>query len=817
MSNALLSLPIDDVIDDILSGLRNNTRLILAAPPGAGKTTRVPLALLKEDWAQSGKILVLEPRRIAARAAANRMAQTLGEKVGQTVGLRARFDVRVSNSTRIEVITEGVFTRLILDDPELNGISAVLFDEFHERSLDADLGLTLAIEAQHALREDLRICPMSATLDTQGLQSFLDAPIVESDGRAHPVETHYLGREKNKRLEDEVSSAIRKALNDETGSILVFLPGAMEIKRTAERLEGLSNDILITPLFGGLSPSEQDSAIKTPPPGKRKVVLATDIAESSLTIDGVRIVIDAGLARVPKYDASLNATRLETIKASRANIDQRRGRAGRTEAGICYRLWNEAETRGLPAFPAPEITNTDLTGLVLDLAKWGTFHPKQIQWLDAPPQGVWNASVSTLQQLGAIDDEGKLTQFGKETSQLPLPPRLAAMILKADKQETTLLAAQLAALMSERGLGGKSIDARERLARFSTERSQRSKAMSDMAKRWSKLSGSSANNFNREEAGFVIANGFPDRIAKARSGKPGEFLMANGRGAMVDASDALAMEPWLAVADLTGGTATLRITLAAPLSENEAREIGGEITEDIANFDPKLNRLTARRTTHIGSIILSQSPLPKPSGDLAVNTLMAAIETHGLTLLLNYVSILNISTRIYYLSQLIGDPWPNEFDFKINQHTDKWLKPLLLSTPDLSKITSSQIENGIKSLLDWEQIRDLDILAPTHWTTPTGRKVPISYDKEKGPLVSVKAQEYFGLSKHPTIAKGRLPLTIEMLSPAQRPIAMTKNIVAFWSGGYLDMRKDMRGRYPKHDWPEDPANAKPQRGVKKRS
>ncbi|MFC7292188.1 ATP-dependent helicase HrpB [Hirschia litorea] len=820
MTQSSLSLPIDDVIDNIKTSLRTHSRLVLAAPPGAGKTTRVPLALLDEDWAKSGKILVLEPRRIAARAAATRMAQTLGERVGDTIGLRARLDVRTSKSTRIEVITEGIFTRMILDDPELSGISAVIFDEFHERSLDADLGLALALEAQEALREDLRILPMSATLDTQGLPAFLNAPLIQSDGRAHPVTTHYIGRNQNARLEDEVASAINHALKEETGSLLVFLPGAMEIKRTAERLDHLGDNILIAPLFGGLTPQEQDAAISPPPAGKRKIVLATDIAESSLTIEGVRIVIDAGLARVPRYDASLNASRLDTIRASRANADQRRGRAGRTEPGVCYRLWHEAETRGLPAFPAPEITNSDLTSLVLDLARWGTHDPSSMRWLDAPPQGVWNASLALLQNLGAINEKGQPTPFGLKLSDLPLPPRLAAMVLGADKIETIPLAAHIAALISERGLSGKSIDARERLARFSVDKSGRARAMRDMANRWARTAKPALKNnpyLNREEAGVTIAQGFPDRIAKARPGKVGEFLMANGRAAQVDTTDPLSREAWLAIADITGGAATLRITLAAPISEAEARDIGPEITEDIASFDAKLNRLTARRVTRIGAITLSQTPLAKPSGKAAIKGLLDAFEKDGTKLLPAHDAIASFSARINFLHTQFGSIWPENFANTIHTRAKDWLAPLLENARDFSNITDAKAIAAIKTLLDWQLISEMENLAPSHWTTPTDRNVSIVYDSEKGPTVSVKAQEFFGLSQHPHIANGRVPLTLEMLSPAQRPIAMTKDIVAFWTGGYQDMRKDMRGRYPKHDWPENPANAKPQRGVKKRS
>ncbi|MBB36662.1 MAG: ATP-dependent helicase HrpB [Hirschia sp.] len=808
-------LPIDDVLDAIRDGLRNANRLVLAAPPGAGKTTRVPLALLDEDWAQAGRIIVLEPRRIAARAAATRMASTLNQKVGDTIGLRARMDVRISKATRIEVVTEGVFTRMILDDPELSGVSAVLFDEFHERSLDADLGLALALEAQEALREDLRIMPMSATLDVGTLGGFLGCEVIASEGRAYPVETRHIPIAPRARLEDETARVIRQALREETGSLLVFLPGAAEISRTAERLSDLPDDILITPLFGGLTPAEQDAAIRPPPEGKRKVVIATDIAESSLTIDGVRVVIDAGLARVPRFDAQLGSTRLETIRASRANADQRRGRAGRTEPGVCYRMWDEAQTRGLPQYPDPEILQADLTGLVLDTARWGAASAEDLNWLSPPPRGAWSAAVDMLEQLGALTD-GKLTETGKQIAAFPLPPRLAAMVINAAADDHAILAAQIAAVMSERGLGGRSIDLRDRLARFRTDKSARARAMTDLAKRWAKLAGGNNGTSNTEETGPIIARGFPDRIARARPGKPGEFLLANGRAGRVDADDRLAIEPWLAIAELTGGAAILRIQLAAPISEAEALEIGGVETVETASYDPDLKRLTARRVTRLGAITLSETPLPKPSGAAAKAALLDVVRKKGLAVLPCADALAGLTARIAFLHARFGADWPEDFAADLMEKLDDWLAPMLDRAYSFDGLTASKAVAAARTLLDWSLIRQLDQLAPTDWTTPTDRQVSINYQDERGPRVSAKAQEFFGLTTHPMLADGTVALGLEMLSPAQRPIALTHDIANFWTGGYIDMRKDMRGRYPKHDWPEDPANAKPQRGVKRR-
>ena len=814
--NFTTPLPIDDVLDDIRAGLRQANRLILAAPPGAGKTTRVPLALIEEDWAQSGRIIVLEPRRIAARAAATRMAQTLGEKVGERIGLRARMDVRVSKATRIEVVTEGVFTRMILDDPELSGVSAVLFDEFHERSLDADLGLALSLEAQEALREDLRIMPMSATLDTGALGGFMNADIIASEGRAYPVDTRYVAPDPQRRLEDNTARIIRQALREEAGSLLVFLPGAAEIKRTAERLDDMDETTLITPLYGALSPGEQDAAIRPAPKGVRKVVLATDIAESSLTIEGVRVVIDAGLARVPRYDAQLGASRLETIRASLANADQRRGRAGRTEPGVCYRLWSEAQMRGLPQYPDPEILQADLGGLVLDLARWGAQSPDQVAWLSPPPRGAWTAARKNLEVIGAIADDG-LTKLGARIAQFPLPPQAAAMVLLAAEHDAAPLAGRIAAIQSERGLGGRSVDLRDRLARFATEKSARARSMMDLAKRWAKLASGDQSPPNVEEAGEIVARAYPDRIAKARSGAPGEFLMANGRAARVDPDDRLAIEPWLAVADLTGGGAVLRIQLAAPLDERAALEVGGVETVETAQYDPSLERLTARRVTRMGAITLSQTPLPKPSGAAARDGLLDYVRTKGLSVLPAAAALDALIARIDFLHDVLGDDWPSDFRNSLIDQLDDWLGPVFEGAQTLSAAGPDKTIASAKSLLDWSLVQQLDEFAPSHWTTPAGRKVAIDYLDDKRPIVRAKAQEFFGLTSHPSIAGGRVPLALELLSPAQRPIALTKDIAGFWTGGYIDMRKDMRGRYPKHDWPEEPQNARPQKGAKRRN
>lgn len=800
-------LPIEDVIPQILAELREKTRLVISAPPGAGKTTRVPLALLEEAWTSGRRIILVEPRRIAARAAAERMASTIGERVGQTIGLRSRLDVRTSKDSRIEVVTEGVFSRMILSDPALDGICAVLFDEFHERSLDADEGLAFALDAQGVIREDLRIVLMSATLPGNLTQEFFAAPVVESLGRAWPVETRYLGYEPRQRLEDQVAAAIRKALHEEDGSILAFLPGVAEITRTVDRIGPVASDVHITPLYGALTPQEQNEAIAPAPKGTRKVVIATDIAESAITIEGVRVVVDSGFARVPRFDVSLGASRLETVRLAVANADQRRGRAGRTGPGICYRLWREAEMRGFAQSPSPEIDNADLTGLALDLARWGAKSPADLRWLNPPRDTPWRAARNILANGGAMTVSGELTSLGKRIGDLALPPRLALMVLRAAEHGDAKLAAEIAAVMSERDLGGRSIDLDDRISRFRNENGQRAKAMRDLATRWAKAAGGKDNGGN--SAATILALGFPERIARRRGADAGRFVMAGGRGAMLDETDPLARQQWLAVADMTGAGPDLRVTLAARMSEEEALESGAVETKEEAKYDPASRRVRARRTRRIGSIVLEETPLPSPAADLVREALLEAIRESGFSLLKNSGPLEGVIHRIGLLAGAIGDPWPKDFRAALIARLDDWLGPLLDSPASLDALDGGQIADAALALLDWPLPRDLARLAPNRWETPVGRSVEIDYAAEGGPRVECKVQEAYGLSTHPTIADGRIALTVALLSPAFRPVAVTKDLPAFWRGGYHDMRKDMKGRYPKHDWPEDPAAATP--------
>ena len=811
MSETRSPLPIDDVLPAILGALTASNRLVLAAPPGAGKTTRVPLALaglLGQPALIAGRILMLEPRRIAARMAAERMASSLGEKLGQTVGLTTRVDRKVSAATRIEVITDGLFTRRILSDPELKNVGAVLFDEFHERRLNSDLGLALALESQGVLREDLRLLIMSATLDTASVAKAITAPVIESEGRQYPVETRYLGRS-DERIEDRMPKAIRQALREEAGSVLAFLPGAREIHRTAEALAGLGPDILVAPLFGALSPTEQDAAVSPAAPGKRKVVLATDLAESALTIEGVRIVIDSGLARVAQDEAGGLGTRLTTVRASRASVDQRRGRAGRTAPGVCYRLWDEAATRGLTAAPVPEMLSSDLSGLVLSLAEWGERDPAKLTWLDAPPAGKYKAAEAQLIALGALDATGALTAKGREMARLPMAPRLAALIASAPGPAEKALAAEVAALAGERGMGGESSDLRDRLQRFRADGGPRARSLKAQAASWgggAKPGGDLAR---------LLASAWPDQVARRRPGSEASYLMASGRAANIPATDGLAKSEWLVIAELGGAAREPRITLALPLTEAEALASQKTLTEDRAQFDPKSGKFTARRVKALGAIILSEAALPKPSADAAAAAMLSAVEAGGFGAIGAAEVIEETLSRLRILETagLITAPVSEAGALLAN--APNWLLPLL-RRKGASVPAPHEVRDALVQSFDWPVQEALRREAPLTLDLPSGQEARVDWLDPRAPLVSARVQAFYGLTEHPKIAAGRVPVTVEMLSPGMKPAATTQDLTRFWGGGYKDMAKDMRGRYPKHDWPEDPANARAHEGRTKR-
>ncbi len=814
-------LPIDDVLDRLAGTMAQASSAVLVAPPGAGKTTRVPLALLDEGWTKGGRIILLEPRRLAARGAAERMARTLGERVGETVGLRVRLGSRIGPRTRIEVVTEGVFTRMILGDPELSGIAAVLFDEFHERSLDADFGLALALDAQAGLREDLRILVMSATLDGARVAALLgDAPVIASEGRAFPVETRHLPRDPRQRIEDEMTAAILRALAAEPGSVLAFLPGQGEIRRVETRLRERVRDLAvdIAPLYGAMDQRAQDLAVQPAAPGRRKVVLATSIAETSLTIEGVRVVVDSGLARVPRYEPALGLTRLETVRASRAAVDQRRGRAGRTEPGVCYRLWEEAATGALPAFSTPEILSADLAGLLLDCAAWGVGDPRGLRFLDPPPAPALAEARALLVALGALDEAGRLTEEGKAIRDLPLPPRLARMLVAAGRGGDAALAADVAAVIVERGLGGDGTNLVHRVDAFRRERSARAQDMRRLAAGWAASVGGAPGERHGEaaEAGRVLAMAFPDRVARAR-GAPGAFLMVNGRAAAVEPHDALAREPFLAVAEIAGAAGAARILLAAPLSAEEIEaDFGDRIAErDEVTFDRAAAALRARRVRRLGALVLAERPLPTPTGPEAARTLAEGIAQLGIERLPWTKPLQQWRNRVTFLRR--GDPtFPDLSDAALARAAGEWLAPFVAGKASLAQIGGDTLAEALHALLPWDLARRLDAECPTHFEAPTGNRHAIDYEAEEGPVLAIRVQELFGLKDHPAVAGGRLPLVLHLLSPAHRPIQITRDLPGFWRGSWAAVKADMKGRYPRHPWPDDPANAAPTARAKPR-
>jgi ATP-dependent helicase HrpB len=812
-------LPIDAVLGDLARTLERNNAAVLVAPPGAGKTTRVPLALLDAAWAKGKRIIVLEPRRIAARASAERMAKTLGERAGETVGYRVRFGSKISRATRIEVVTEGIFSRQILDDPELDGVAAVLFDEFHERSLDADMGLALARDAQTGLREDLRLLVMSATLDGARVAKLLgDAPVIESEGRAFAVEMRYLSRKIDVPLERQMADSIATALRADPGSVLAFLPGAAEIRRTqnflAERVQDASTEIV--PLFGALDASVQDRAIAPAPKGTRKVVLATSIAETSLTIEGVRIVVDSGLARVPRYEPDIGLTRLETVRASRAAVDQRRGRAGRTEPGICYRLWDEPQTASLAAYTQPEILSADLSSLVLDLAQWGVSDPATLAFLDPPPAPALKEARSLLEELGALDADGRITAEGKRLRALALPPRLARMIVDSDSFGAGENAAEIAAILTERGLGGDSVDLDHRLDQFRRDRSQRASSARDLARRWASQVASSAAQQAELSTGVMLAFAFPDRVAKNRGN--GSFVLANGRGAAVEQTSSLARAPYIAIGELTGTAAAGRILLAAPITQEEIEAKFADHIEatDEISFDRGALALRARRKKTLHAITLSEAPLAlSPSAETA-RILADGLIAAGLDKLPWSKSTKQWRDRVMFLRKAEGESWPDLSNDGLIASAADWLVPSLYDKTSLKDCSAGDLSEALLTLLPWELRARLEREAPTHFEAPTGTMLAIDYEAEQGPTIAVRLQELFGLNTHPSIAKGKVPLVLELLSPAQRPVQVTRDLPGFWRGSYAAVRSDLRGRYPRHPWPEDPASAMPTRRVKPR-
>jgi ATP-dependent helicase HrpB len=816
-------LPIDAALPELTAALRGNNAAVLVAPPGAGKTTRVPLVLANEPWArqsgQSGRILVLEPRRLAARAAAARMAHNLGEAVGETVGLRVRFGSKVSRKTRIEIVTEGIFTRMIVDDPMLSGVVAVLFDEFHERSLDADLGLALARDAQQGLREDLKILVMSATIDGARVAALLGGvPVIESQGRIFPVETRYVGRDPRP-IEPQLADTITRAMRAERGSVLVFLPGAAEIRRTQSLLEGRTDAATdIVPLYGAIGGDEQARAIEPARPGRHKIVLATSIAETSITIEGVRVVVDSGLARVPHYEPDVGVTRLDTVRVSRAAADQRRGRAGRTEPGVCYRLWDEPQTAALEPFARPEILAADLSSFALDLAALGADADKLV-FLDPPPRAARAEATALLTVLGAVDGDGRLTEEGRQLRRLPLPPRLARMVIDAARSGQGTIAAEVATLIGERGLGGDDVDMHERLAALRRDRSPRARDARAMAARWAEVAASPSSSGGGDfSVGALIALAFPERIAKNRGSGTGAFLLANGRGASLDPASPLAREPFLAVAELAGSAAQGRILSAAPitLSEIEAHFSDRITARDNVVFDAASLSLRGRNSRCLGAVVLGERRVPVLPDENNARLLAESIAARGIDRLPWTQALQQWRDRVVFLRHSEGVEWPDLSDAALAASAAEWLAGALAGRTALAALPADEFAAALGELLPWPLRRRLDGEAPVYFEAPTGTRVPIDYASDGGPKIAIRVQELFGLDRHPAIAGGKVPLAIELLSPAQRPVQTTRDLPGFWRGSYAAVRAEMRGRYPKHPWPDDPIAAAPTRWAKPR-
>lgn len=832
------TLPVSEALPALDEALKTHGKAILVAPPGAGKTTLVPLHLLKQDWCEGKKIILLEPRRLAARAAAQQMATRLGEKVGETVGYRMRLDAKVSKNTRIVVVTEGVFSRMILDDPELSSVAAVLFDEFHERSLDADFGLALTLDVMEGLRPDLRILVMSATLDGARIAKVLrSAPLIESKGRNFPVEIVYQPRKMGEQLEDSMAKAIVHWLSVQSKSILAFLPGQKEIRKTANLLAGRCDEnVIIAPLYGAMDGKEQDLAIKPAEQGKRKVVLATSIAESSLTINGIGVVIDSGLSRVPRFEPATGVTRLETIKAPRASVDQRAGRAGRTESGIAVRLWHEGQTSSLPDYQTPEILTADLSNVVLDCAAFGITDISKLTFLDPPEKPQLLEAVELLKKLGALDENGRITEIGEKMRQKALPVRLAAMLIKTRNNEDERLAAEIAVILTERGLGGNDDDIEQRIRNFHYDKSDKAKKARllvqrlinkhaseekrDLKNRRSLEDNNCSENFSphtTDNIGRLLLSAWPDRVAKAR-GNGGRFLLANGRGVIVDEFSPLFKANYLVVADMMGKAEQARVLAAARIDEETIRNV---LKDQIAShidlsFDEQAHNFRAREFQKLGAISLSEKPLPLPKGEKANQAVIETVRKNGLGILPWTKDTIALRQRLEWLYRGLGEPWPDMSDEKLLAKLDEWLLPFLNGDAQINAISAKTLRDGLILLVPYALQNEIAKKAPTHFTVPTGSTIAINYEGE-APLISVRVQELFGLNKHPSIADGQIALVLELLSPARRPIQITRDLPGFWRGSWADVRAEMRGRYPKHPWPEDPVAASPTRRVKQRN
>jgi ATP-dependent helicase HrpB len=823
----LAHLPIDDVLPRLTAAMGEHWACVLVAEPGAGKTTRVPVALLDAGLSRQRKIVMLEPRRIAARAAARRMAQERGEMAGETIGYAVRHERKISKKTRIEVVTEGLLTRRLQADPSLADVSIVIFDEFHERTLDGDLALALTLDARNGLRPDLKILVMSATLDAERLSNFLDgAPVIAVPGRVFPVTTVYGTRPTATALAEPMFRAIGTALRDQPGSVLAFLPGEGEIRRTATLLEEakLPGHANIMPLYGAMPAEAQDAAIRPSAPGRRKVVLATTIAETSLTIDGISAVVDCGYKRRPRFDPATGMTRLETVRVSLAAAEQRRGRAGRLGPGTCYRLWPEAEDRALAGFDPPEIIEADLATLALELAAWGVADPAQLSFLDPPPKAAFTQARELLQALDAIDDEGRITEMGKAMASLPLHPRLAHMVVAGKELKAGRLAADLAALLSERDILDRNADA-DLQTRIDALRGGRSLAHRGTKERVREASrqirtiADSGEDDDEASIGLLIALAWPDRIGQRRGGR-GRFRMMGGGGAALPEHDPLAGEDFLAIATTDGKTGDQRIFLAAKLSEAEIQEYFADhiATRDIITWDSRARAVIANHQERFGALILADKPLGTPDPEMVSEAMIIGIREMGLTALPWSEGDQRLRGRVAFLRRHFPEEdWPDLSDEAMLGALEHWLKPYLAGMSRASHLERLDLHAILKAMIPHHLLRRLDELAPARIAIPSGAEIAIDYDVDGDPVLRARLQEMFGLTRTPKIADGRVNLRLELLSPAGRPLAVTQSLETFWTNAYPHVRAEMRGRYPKHVWPEDPRQAVPVRPGKVRN
>lgn len=844
------ALPIEEILPQLRDALASHSAVVLQAPPGAGKTTLVPLALLDEPWLQGQSIVMLEPRRLATRAAAMRMAELRGEKVGHTVGYRVRFDSQVSRHTRIEVVTEGILTRRLQSDQALEGVGLVIFDEFHERNLNTDLALALCIDSLRTLREDLKVLVMSATLDAEGVAKLLgNVPVITSMGRSFPVTVDYFPRETVGRLADIMAAALRSALTERTGDILAFLPGSGEIRRVQQLLQAdaMCADISIHPLYGDLPRDAQDKALQPDVSGRRKIVLATPIAETSLTIEGITTVVDSGWARVPRFDPNSGLTRLDTVRISRASAEQRTGRAGRLSPGHSYRLWTESTQRGLQAQTAPEILAADLTPLALELAQWGVRDVADLAWLDPPPAGTLAQARQLLTELDALDAKGMITTTGKAMAALPAHPRLAHLLLKGDKLGLGALACDVAALLSERDIINteaaqtRSCDLLERIEAIMTFR-KRGRAgaqahnadpyacerIEQTSQQWRRLLNikHAANELAaaQENTGLLLALAYPDRIATQRETNTGRYRLANGRGARLASHDHLAKSPYLVAAHLNANSNTSHdknhgegtIYLAAPITVQALRE---HLTQHIKSYDnvrwdTQQQAVIARREERLGELILATQALDNANPDALRKAMLEGIRRMGLAILPWTRDAREWQARVLslrYWSHLDnnGDSWPDVSDAHLEATLETWLEPHLDGITRRDHLTRLDMFTLLQNHLDWQQRTRLDAGAPTHLTVPSGSHLRLIYTPGEAPVLAVKLQEMFGLADTPHIAWGRIAVTLHLLSPGQRPIQITQDLRGFWDRTYAEVKKELKGRYPKHPWPDDPWNATP--------